>query len=130
MEGLSESLYYELLPFNIRIKLVEPGGIKTKFRQVFEQHEAYRHDLRAVESVVEKSSGPESSLPEPRSVAEIVFKAATDGTQQLRYPVKTQGASLLHRLLPESLWRFTIAKSFGIGRRGNRGEIGGHYTYS
>ena len=130
MEGLSESLYYELLPFNIRIKLVEPGGIKTKFRQVFEQHEAYRHDLRAVESVVEKSSGPESSLPEPSSVAEIVFKAATDGTQQLRYPVKTQGASLLHRLLPESLWRFTIAKSFGIGRRGNRGEIGGHYTYS
>jgi len=35
MEGLSESLYYELLPFNIRIKLVEPGGIKTRFKQVF-----------------------------------------------------------------------------------------------
>ncbi len=28
LEGLSESLYYELLPFNIRIKLIEPGGIK------------------------------------------------------------------------------------------------------
>jgi NAD(P)-dependent dehydrogenase (short-subunit alcohol dehydrogenase family) len=35
VEGLSESLYYELLPFNIRVKLVEPGGIKTRFRQIF-----------------------------------------------------------------------------------------------
>ncbi len=26
MEGLSESLYYELRPFKIRIKLIEPGG--------------------------------------------------------------------------------------------------------
>ena len=117
MEGLSESLYYELLPFNIRIKLVEPGGIKTKFRQDFKQHAAYQPHLGAVETVFEKSSKPESSLPGPRSVAEAIFKAATDGTQRLRYPVKTQGASFLHRLLPESLWRITIAKSFGIGRK-------------
>ncbi len=117
MEGLSESLYYELLPFNIRIKLVEPGGIKTNFRQVFAQHDAYNPDLHSVEGVVEQNLGPNSSLPEPRSVAEIVFKAATDGTQQLRYPVKTQGASVFHRLLPESLWRSTIAKSFGISRK-------------
>lgn len=40
MEGLSESLYYELFPFNICIKLVEPGGIKTRFKQVFAQHDA------------------------------------------------------------------------------------------
>lgn len=117
VEGLSESLYYELLPFNIRIKLVEPGGIKTKFRQEFTQHEAYQPNLATVETVFEKSGGPESSLPEPLSVAEIIFKAATDGTQRLRYSVKTQGASVLHRLLPESMWRTTIAKSFGIGRK-------------
>ena len=117
MEGLSESLYYELLPFNIRIKLVEPGGIRTKFKQVFAQHDAYHPDLRAVEVRVEQSEGPDSSLPGPRGVAEVVFKAATDGTRRLRYPVETQGASLLHRVMSEGLWRFTIAKSFGIGRR-------------
>lgn len=116
MEGLSESLYYELLPFNIRIKLVEPGGIKTRFKQVFAQHDAYHPDLRAVESRVEQSGGEESSLPEPLSVAEAVFKAATDGTPRLRYPIKTQGASLLKRLLPEPLWRFTIGRSFGLVR--------------
>jgi NAD(P)-dependent dehydrogenase (short-subunit alcohol dehydrogenase family) len=118
MEGLSESLYYELLPFNIQVKLVEPGGIKTNFRQHFMQHEAYQPNLGAVETVFRKSGGPESSLPGPRSVAETIFKAATDGKQRLRYPVKTQGASFLHRILPESLWRSMISKSFGIGRKG------------
>jgi len=116
MEGLSESLYYELLPFNIRIKLVEPGGIKTKFKQVFAQHDAYHPDLRTVEARMEQSGGPDSSLPGPRSVAEVVFQAATDGTKRLRYPVQTQGASFLHRVIPEPLWRFTLARSFGIGR--------------
>ncbi|WP_263377588.1 SDR family oxidoreductase [Granulicella paludicola] len=115
IEGLSESLYYELLPFNIRIKLVEPGGIKTNFRQDFAQHKAYQPNLGAAEAVFQESAGPTSSLPSPRGVAEAIFKAATDGTQRLRYPVKTQGASVLYRLLPESLWRATIAKSFGIG---------------
>jgi NAD(P)-dependent dehydrogenase (short-subunit alcohol dehydrogenase family) len=116
IEGLSEALYYELRPFNIQIKLVEPGGIKTKFRQIFAQHEAYNPNLRAVQSLVDGSSGPESKLPEPHIVAETIFKAATDGSLQLRYPVKTQGASIFHRLLPESLWRSNIAKSFGIGK--------------
>lgn len=114
MEGLSESLYYELLPFNIRVKLVEPGGIKTKFQQVFAQHDAYHPNLRAVEARVARSEGPGSSLPGPRRVAETVFRAATDGAQWLRYPVETQGASLLHRLLPEQLWRSLIRKSFEI----------------
>jgi len=116
IEGLSESLYYELSPFNIRIKLVEPGGIKTRFKQVFAQHDAYHPDLRAVEARVERSEGPDSSLPGPRSVAEVVFKAATDGTGRLRYPTQTQGASLLHRMIPEPLWRFTLARSFGMRR--------------
>jgi NAD(P)-dependent dehydrogenase (short-subunit alcohol dehydrogenase family) len=117
LEGFSESLFYELLPFNILIKLVEPGGIKTKFRQDFTQHPAYQPNLGSVEAVFQKAAGPQSSLPEPSAVAETIFKAATDGTQRLRYPVKTQGASMLHRLMPESMWRSTIAKSFGIGQK-------------
>ncbi len=67
MEGLSESLYYELRPFNIRIKLVEPGGIKTKFRQVFAQHNAYEPDLSAVDQRMQASSAVDSKLPGPES---------------------------------------------------------------
>ena len=31
VEGLTESLFYELKPFGVRVKIVEPGGIRTKF---------------------------------------------------------------------------------------------------
>jgi short-subunit dehydrogenase len=118
LEGLSEALYYELLPLGIRLKIIEPGGIKTSFRQVFSQHEAYQPYLRAVETRMDQASSPESSLPGPRSVAEVVFQAATDGTDRLRYPVKTQGAAILHSFLPEKLWRSIMRKSFGIPRKG------------
>jgi NAD(P)-dependent dehydrogenase (short-subunit alcohol dehydrogenase family) len=121
LEGLSESLFYELRPLNIQIKLVEPGGIKTRFEQIFRQHEAYLPSLRAVESRVARSEAPGSALPGPGSVAEVIFKAATDGTPQLRYPVKTQGASFLHKLLPQNLWRSSMARSFGMrGEYSNR----------
>ena len=31
IEGFSESLQYELRPFNVKVKLIEPGTIKTEF---------------------------------------------------------------------------------------------------
>ncbi len=121
LEGLSESLYYELLPFNIRIKLIEPGGIKTSFMQKFFQHDAYQPNLRSVEIRMDHASGPSSTLPGPESVAEVIFKASTDGTERLRYPVKTQGASIVQRMLPERQWRSILSKSFGIARQ--RAEV-------
>jgi NAD(P)-dependent dehydrogenase (short-subunit alcohol dehydrogenase family) len=117
LEGLSESLYYELLPFGIRIKLIEPGGIKTSFIQKFSQHDAYQPNLRSVETRMDQASGPGSTLPGPESVAEVIFKASTDGTERLRYPVKTQGASILQQMLPERQWRSIMGKSFGIARQ-------------
>ena len=119
LEGLSESLYYELAPFNIRIKLVEPGGIKTSFAQEFAQHDCYQPSLRAVEHSMHQASGPDSLLPGPEGVATTIFRAATDGTERLRYPVHTQGADLLQKVFPERLWRSTMAKSLGMTRYTN-----------
>lgn len=113
LEGLSESLYYELLPFHIRIKLIEPGGIKTGFKQVFSQHTAYQPFLHTVEARMNRAGAPDSPLPGPESVAEAIFTAATDGTERLRYPVKTQGAAI-QRILPERQWRRIMRKSLGI----------------
>jgi NAD(P)-dependent dehydrogenase (short-subunit alcohol dehydrogenase family) len=116
LEGLSESLYYELLPLGIRIKLIEPGGIRTNFAQKFSQHDAYQPNLRTVEARMEQASGPDSNLPGPNHVAEAIYRASTDGTERLRYPVKTQGATLLQRLLPERQWRSILSRSLGVRR--------------
>jgi NAD(P)-dependent dehydrogenase (short-subunit alcohol dehydrogenase family) len=116
LEGLTESLYYELVPFGVRVKLIEPGGVKTKFIQKFSQHDAYQPNLLSVEARMDQASGPNSILPGPESVAEKIYEASTDGTERLRYPLKTQGASILNRFLPERQWRSVMAKSLGIDR--------------
>ena len=38
VEGLSESLHYELMPFGIQVCVVEPGGYKTEIYQSNAQH--------------------------------------------------------------------------------------------
>ncbi len=114
IEGLSESLYYELQPLNIRIKLVEPGGIKTKFKQLFAQHDAYEPNLSGVKRRFEQATRPDSRLPSPSNVASVAFAATTDNTWRLRYPVKTGNALLVRYLLREKTWRSMLEKAYGI----------------
>ena len=37
VEGLSESMSYELEPFGIKVILIEPGFVKTNFQQAYDQ---------------------------------------------------------------------------------------------
>ncbi len=92
VEGLSESLAYELESQNIRVKLVEPGAMRnTSFsastRQAASQspvpaeYKAYfDHALGAMVRY------PFAATPEAAVVAAI-YAAATDPSPRLRYPV-------------------------------------------
>ena len=87
LEGLSESLAFELAPLGIRVKLVEPGGVKTDFagRSLDRaQHEAYADSMKRVFAAF---ADPEraQNYSEPTATAAVIFQAATDGTAQLRY---------------------------------------------
>lgn len=87
LEGWSESMAFELKRFGIGIKTVSPGGIKTDFisRSLdFGQHEAY-NDM--VSRVMEVFTNPEraASYSSAEQIAAIVYEAATDGKDQLRY---------------------------------------------
>lgn len=92
VEGLSESLSYELESQNIRMKLVEPGAMRaTNFAAsgmaasqqapVPENYRAYFD--HALKSMIDY---PFDSTDE-QTVAETVFRAATDDTSRLRFPV-------------------------------------------
>ncbi len=111
MEGLSESLRFELRPLGVRVKLVEPGGIQTKFEQKFSRHEAYEPGLSAVMARMKRGT---RSLPGPETVAKVIFKAANDSSDRLRYAAKTQGAITINRILPDFLWRWAIERMFGL----------------
>ena len=87
VEGFSESLNFELAPFGIRVKLVEPGAIKTDFTT--RSLDVLKKDgLNAYDDFIRRfregwSAGRNASTPD--MVAEVIYQAATDGTDQLRY---------------------------------------------
>lgn len=111
LEGFSESLQHELRPFNIKIKIVEPGAIKTDF-----YHRsldlAHNPSLTTYTGYVERATRSMQNFGEtgisPESVAKIIYKAATDNNWRLRYTVGTNGLLSLRRLLPDSIFNTAI----------------------
>jgi NAD(P)-dependent dehydrogenase (short-subunit alcohol dehydrogenase family) len=85
IEGWSESMSFELGLHNIGIKTIAPGGIATDFlyRSLDRsEHPAYRqleNKLFAVTDAMMQAAAP------ARHMAEIVYEAATDGKDQIRY---------------------------------------------
>ena len=89
LDGLSESLKYELKPFGIQVKVVAPGGVLTDFagRSLHntipkDQHTDYDGALAKVWASFESGTDNYSSA---ELIAGIIYDAATDGTDRLRY---------------------------------------------
>jgi NAD(P)-dependent dehydrogenase (short-subunit alcohol dehydrogenase family) len=121
VEGFAEALQYELRPFNIRVKNVEPGAIKTDFYErsmdLFKKDglTAYDKYQQVVYANTQKAG---ENAPGPEVIAKTVFKAANDRSFRLRYTGGIQSAMLLvmRRWLPLSwfngLVRSQVEKGF------------------
>lgn len=98
VEGISEALAYEVEPLGIKMKIVEPGMIATDFagRSFDFQHNP---ELTAYQGVVDKvmagfaNAGAQTSPAE--LVADVIYTAATDGSNQLRYRAGADAHQLL-----------------------------------
>lgn len=119
VEGFSESLQYELRSFNIRIKIIEPGAIKTDFYNR-SQDLFHKEGLTAYDDYISRNlpymQKTGENAPGPEIVAKTIYKAASDGRKKIRYPVGN-GAPLflfLRAILPlrTFMWlvRFVIEK--------------------
>ena len=87
LEGWSESMAFELKQFDIGLKTVEPGGMKTDFfARSFDtgRHQAYDKLVDKVMGVITDPKQMET-YSSPEQIAEVVYEAATDGRDQLRY---------------------------------------------
>lgn len=97
VEGLTESLQYELNPLGIRMKIVEPGGYKTNFAG--RSMSLYGGGgIDAYQERIDRFLGLLEHWPMSENigeVADVIFEAATDGTEKLRYPVGHDAAPLL-----------------------------------
>ena len=115
VEGFSESLSFELRKFNIKIKIIEPGAIKTDFydrspdilkRDDFHVYDTY---VNQVSANIAKAA---QSAPGPEVVAKTIWKAANSNHFRLRYAVGSGAPFLLflRRVLPNSWFMGMVGK--------------------
>ena len=87
LEGWSESMAFELNQLGIGMKTISPGGMKTDF--FTRSFDVGRHpDYDAlVDKVMSVITDPKqmATYSTPEQIAEVVYLAATDGKDQLRY---------------------------------------------
>jgi NAD(P)-dependent dehydrogenase (short-subunit alcohol dehydrogenase family) len=113
VEGLTEALHYELRPFGIRVKLVEPGGVRTRFSHIWAEHPAYSPAADNVRQTMVRG-GEKAALPD--RVAKVILAAAKDSSDRLRYAATDAVPALfMRRLLPDWAWRKMLSKGFGLG---------------
>jgi NAD(P)-dependent dehydrogenase (short-subunit alcohol dehydrogenase family) len=97
IEGFTGSLAHELEPFNVRVKLVEPGyGPTTRFTSnvgsrmegVFpEAYAAFTNPILAAFAEV-------TTVTKESDVAEAVYRAANDTSEQLRFAAGADAVAL------------------------------------
>ena len=88
VEWMTEWVMWELSEVGITVKLVEPGAVKTDFggRSAVEADDALFTDYPKTRAAIEnlfKTWYEHASTPE--QTAEVIYTAATDGKDQLRY---------------------------------------------
>ena len=116
LEGWSESMAFELSQFGIGIKTIEPGGMKTDFfTRSFDtgRHPAYDALVNQVMGIITdpKQTATYSS---PEQIAEVVYEAATDGKDQLRYVAGADAKAMyaMRVQLGDEAFRKAIAQQF------------------
>jgi NAD(P)-dependent dehydrogenase (short-subunit alcohol dehydrogenase family) len=90
VEGLSEGLWYELGAFGVKVKVIEPGAIKTEFGgrsmdawdlSSVPDYAGFMAKVKATRDQYTKNSAA------PEIVAQAIFAAANDPSDRLRYLV-------------------------------------------
>ena len=96
IEGLTESISYELEQFGIRVVLIEPGFIRTNLinssnseKRALDPSSPYFSLMQKVENHFKSRMENVSSSSPPDEVAKVILQAITSKNPQLRYIVGT-----------------------------------------
>ncbi len=104
VEGFTEALYYETKPFNIKVKLVEPGAYKTNFQTssitwtndpTIDAYDAMTIPYR------EMRDKRQDGLPDPKEVAQLIYEVAHDESERLRYLIGEDAEAVMAKRIKE-----------------------------
>ncbi|CAN5394991.1 SDR family NAD(P)-dependent oxidoreductase [soil metagenome] len=119
LEGLSESLRRELLPFGVDVIVVAPGAVATPIWEKADEIDAtayagtvYAKPMETLRAYM--LSLGKAGLP-PEAIGEVVHTALTTARPKTRYTVTPQpGQFLLSQVLPKRVLDRVIGKRLGL----------------
>ena len=116
LQGLAESLSYDLAQFHIGIKNVAPGGIKSDFTKAMQVTEDKAYDATMAKMMEAFHDGTLMEFTEPEQIAEVVYTAAIDNQDQLTYPAGNDAVRLYAKRLAEGpeAYRINLTKYLNL----------------
>lgn len=99
VEGLSEALHYELEPLGIRVRIVQPGMIRTNFGGSsfdFAMDENLPDYAPMAEAMGRLFGKLAASPSEPETVAQVIWDAANETGNRLRFRAGPDAEELLN----------------------------------
>lgn len=119
VEGMSEALSYELASIGIKVKIIEPGVINTNFATSsldMNLNETMSEYQPFVDKVLAAMSQTATQSSEPSLVAEAIYRAATDGRDQLRYVAGVDAEQLIavRKQMDDPDYLAMIKSQFGL----------------
>jgi short-subunit dehydrogenase len=101
VEGLSESIAYDLAPFGIKVVIIEPGAIKTNFDTGMIVAQKNQNPSSPYYQSMQKLQSSLNSILKngtlPIKVAEAILNAITTSSPHLRYTVGDDAALLAQK---------------------------------
>ncbi|MFL6457992.1 MAG: SDR family oxidoreductase [Nitrososphaeraceae archaeon] len=124
LEGLSESIQYEVEPFGIKIILIEPGSIGSNFWKNLKMaakasgldnndNSPYR---QLSNNILDTFKQIEQNTIHPSEVAKVILQAVTSDNPDFRYVVRKDAAMILEarRTMYDREFQDLIRKQFNV----------------
>lgn len=124
VESLSDAMRQELLPFGIRVVLVEPGPIRTEFNRTSiaslhrygSAESPYAALYPRVDKIIQTASAQAAS---PATISRLIHRAVSARRPHARYvgPLTSRVALFLSKFVPTCLLDFGMRQVFGLTAR-------------
>ena len=120
LEGLADCTRNELRPFGINVVLIEPGGVKSEWREnvieIIKTTSGSGPYKKLADAAVKFFEDAESLEIEPKSIADVIVKASQSKRPKARYvvPVHFKLVLLLKVLLTDRMFDRLWCKFMGV----------------
>src|SRR5215203_5284913 len=122
LEGLSESIQYELGPFGIKIILIEPGAVGSNFWKNLKmatktsgpgKNSPYKHLANNMSEALKQMV---KNTIHPSEVAKVILQAVTSASPDFRYVVGKDAATILEarRNMSDREFQRLLKKQFNL----------------